>query len=93
MPQKIISLSVDSVIQDKACYKFTLLAAVTRSDSEGLSYEDLEEGLQTDLETLLAAVAKRMRLLENEIQTLVTWQDKKDKKATTTTGKMVSYIH
>jgi hypothetical protein len=47
------------------------------------------DGLQTDLETLLASVAKQMRVLENEIQVLSSWQDKKtvDKKSI---GKVVN---
>ena len=35
------------------------------------------DSLQAQQETLLAAVAKRMRILENEIQILNNWQDGK----------------
>ena len=45
--------------------------------------------LQTELEILLASVAKRMRQLESEINVLNGWQDKgKDKKGSI--GKVVS---
>lgn len=51
---------------------------------------DEMSSIQTDLETLLAAAGKRLKLLESEIQTLVNWQDKKDKKPTP--GKQVMAI-
>ena len=58
-----------------------------RSEDDGIGYEELDT-LQTELETLLASVAKRMRQLENEIQVLTDWQDKKDKKG----GKVIIII-
>ena len=48
------------------------------SRSQDVDCVGLEEvdSLQTELETLLAAAAKRMRLLQTEIELLDEWQDK-----------------
>ena len=48
---------------------------VKRAADETLGLEEVD-GLQTDLETLLASVAKRMRLLESQINILVVWLEK-----------------
>ena len=56
------------------------ISVLQRSSEDGIGLEEADT-LQTELETLLASVAKRMRLLENEIDILASWQDKaRDKK-------------
>ncbi len=45
------------------------LVVLQRSESDGVGLEDTDI-LQTELETLLSSVAKRMRQLESEIQFL-----------------------
>ncbi|KAK3594080.1 hypothetical protein CHS0354_040848 [Potamilus streckersoni] len=52
-------------------------AILSRSEEDGIGLEELDS-VQSDLETLLAAAGKRLKLLENEIQILVNWQEKKD---------------
>ncbi|XP_067124804.1 transcriptional adapter 3 [Centruroides vittatus] len=54
-----------------------------RNDEELVGIEDLD-ALQLEMETLLVSVTKRRHQLEQEMQILVTWQDKKEKK---TSGK------
>ncbi|XP_046367588.1 transcriptional adapter 3-B-like [Haliotis rufescens] len=63
----------------KDCPKLTNV--LERSEEDGVNIDEMSS-IQTDLETLLAAAGKRLKLLESEIQTLVNWQDKKDKKPT-----------
>ena len=46
-----------------------LVTVLQRSEHDGIGLEDTHT-LQTELETLLSSVAKRMRLLEAEIQAL-----------------------
>ena len=41
------------------------LSVLQRSDDDGIGVEEIDT-LQSELETLLAAVAKRMRLIESE---------------------------
>lgn len=60
---------------------------LTRNQDDNLGLEELDT-LQGDLERLLASVGRRLKLLESEIQVLVNWQDKKDKKPLTV-GKVV----
>ena len=56
------------------------LAVLTRGKDDPVGVEELDS-LQTELENLLAAAAKRMLQLKGEIETLSTWQEKgKDKK-------------
>jgi len=50
--------------------------------------------LQTEMETLLAAAAKRMRHLEAEINILTNWQEKgKDKKMMTLGKGVCSHLY
>ncbi|XP_023242315.1 transcriptional adapter 3-B-like [Centruroides sculpturatus] len=60
-----------------------------RNDEELVGIEDLD-ALQLEMETLLVSVTKRRHQLEQEMQILVTWQDKKEKK---TSGKQVTVIY
>ncbi|ELT93657.1 hypothetical protein CAPTEDRAFT_174003 [Capitella teleta] len=55
------------------CPKFSALLKRTLED--GISLDDTD-GLQGDLETLLSSVAKRMRLLEVQINILSVWLEK-----------------
>ena len=68
-------------------------SVLVRTKEDGIGVEELDT-LQTELETLLASVAKRMRQLESEIQTLSNWQDNKSTppsgKPDKTKGKGVS---
>ena len=65
------------------------VAVLGRAEEESVGIEELDL-LQTELETLLACIAKRMRLLEQETQVLINWQDKgKDKNKA---GKVVSIL-
>ena len=52
---------------------------LTRSTDQGIAPEELDL-LTSDLETLLAACNRRIRLLERETKVLVDWAEKKDKK-------------
>lgn len=52
---------------------------LTRSIEDSIAVEELDL-LTSDLETLLAACNRRMRLLEGETKVLVDWAEKKDKK-------------
>lgn len=61
----------------KMCPLYTSL--LTRSSEQGISPEELDL-LLSDLETLLAAANRRMRLLESENKLLVDWSERKDKK-------------
>lgn len=63
----------------KACPLYA--AVLSRSADEGIGGDEID-GLQAELETLLASAGKRLKLLEKEITTLNSWQDKKDKKPT-----------
>ena len=63
-------------------------AVLQREESEGIGIEELDT-LQLELETLLAAVSRRMRQLESETKVLVDWQEKKDVKKG---GKPVSLL-
>ena len=70
-----------------------MLVVLQRSDEDGIGLEELDT-LQTEFETLLASVAKRMRQLEAEISILSNWQDAKSVKVADTKipkgGKTVS---
>lgn len=63
-----------------------------RTEEDGIGIEELDT-LQTELETLLASVAKRMRQLEGEIKVLANWADNKSPiptgKSDKTKGKAV----
>lgn len=48
-----------------------------KSEEDMIGVEELDP-LQMELETLLAAVSKRMRQLNNEMQVLIDWQGKKE---------------
>lgn len=61
----------------RMCPFFTTL--VSRSLDEGIAPNELDL-LQSDLETLLAAANRRIRLLDAETKVLVDWAEKKDKK-------------
>ena len=58
----------------RSCLRYTTVLGRDESSTVGIEEVD---SLQSDLETLLASVAKRMRLLENEIQVLNNWQEGK----------------
>ena len=60
-----------------------LNSVLSRTEDETCTLEDVSQ-LQTDIETLLANAGKRLKLLEGEIQLLINWQDKKDKKGVVT---------
>ncbi|KAL5007598.1 hypothetical protein ScPMuIL_016404 [Solemya velum] len=64
----------------KQCPKYNNILSRGEDDSIGMEELDI---IQTDVETLLASAGKRLRQLETEIQILVNWQDKKEKKSTT----------
>jgi len=51
---------------------------VERNEDEGINSEDLD-ALQLELETLLVSVVKRQRLLESEMEALVSWCDSKNR--------------
>ena len=61
----------------KMCPLYTSM--LTRSCEQGIAPEELDL-LLSDLETLLAAANRRMRLLESENKLLVDWSERKDKK-------------
>ena len=61
----------------------------SRNADEGVGIEETDI-LQTELETLLASVAKRMRSLEGEISVLNHMQDKTKDKKGGSIGKVVS---
>lgn len=67
----------DLVDHAQLCPFYTSL--LTRSADESIALEELDL-LTSDLETLLAACNRRMRLLEGETKVLVDWAEKKDKK-------------
>lgn len=56
-----------------------MILVLNRTKEEGVGMEDLDK-LQLELETLLSAVAVRIRELNNEITTLSTAEERKDKK-------------
>jgi len=58
----------------RLCPRYT--AVLSRSTDDGIGIEEVDT-LQTELETLLAAAAKRMRHLESEITATNSWQDNK----------------
>jgi len=58
----------------RLCPRYT--AVLSRTTDDGIGIDEVDT-LQTELETLLAAAAKRMRHLESEITNLNTWQDNK----------------
>lgn len=64
-----------------------LISVLSRSPEEGIGGDEID-GLQAEMETLLASAGKRLQLLQKEISTLNSWQDKKDKKPAS--GKVVS---
>lgn len=66
-----------SLDHNKMCPSYS--AILERPVEEGVSTEDLAL-LQSDLETLLAGVNRRSRLLESENKVLTEWCDKKEKK-------------
>ena len=66
-----------SLDHKKMCPSYS--TASERPTEQGISVEDLPM-LQSDLETLLAAVNRRSRLLETENKVLAEWCDKKEKK-------------
>lgn len=57
----------------RTCPRYTSVLSRDESDCVGLEEVDC---LQTEFENLLASVAKRLRLLQNEIQILNNWQEK-----------------
>ena len=61
----------------KMCPSYSSI--IKKSVDQGILAEDLPM-LQSDLETLLAAVNRRSRLLESENKVLSDWVDRKDKK-------------
>uniref|UniRef100_UPI00358FDC7B transcriptional adapter 3 n=1 Tax=Myxine glutinosa TaxID=7769 RepID=UPI00358FDC7B len=62
----------------RQCPRYT--AMLSRSAEEGIGAGELDT-LQLELETLLAAASRRLRVLEAETQVLTDWQDRKgDKK-------------
>ena len=61
----------------KMCPLYTSL--LTRNSEQGIEPEEMDL-LLSDLETLLAAANRRMRLLESENKLLVDWSERKDKK-------------
>lgn len=65
-----------------------------RTKEEGVGMEDLDK-LQLELETLLSAVAVRIRELNSEITTLSTAEERKDKKGklAITPTVTVTFIH
>lgn len=67
----------DLVDHAQLCPFYTSL--LTRSTDESISLEELDL-LTSDLETLLAACNRRVRLLEGETKVLEDWAEKKDKK-------------
>ena len=74
------------------CISFTVLQ---RTDEDGIGVEEIDT-LQSELETLLASVAKRMRQLQAENKILSSWQDTKGKVTetkTTKAGKSVSITY
>lgn len=62
---------------EKMCPSFS--SVLKKSLDQGITVEDLPM-LQSDLQTLLAAVNRRSRLLESENKVLTDWCDRKDKK-------------
>ena len=66
-----------SLDHSKMCPSYC--AVLGRATEQGITIEDLPL-LQSDLETLLAAVNRRSRLLESENKVLTEWCDKKEKK-------------
>lgn len=70
---------------------------LNRTKEEGVGMEDLDK-LQLELETLLSAVAVRIRELNSEITTLSTAEERKDKKGklgitpTVTVNIIIAYI-
>lgn len=70
---------------------------MNRTKEEGVGMEDLDK-LQLELETLLSAVAVRIRELNNEITTLSTAEERKDKKGKlaitpTVTVTLITFIN
>ena len=63
-----------------------LSPVLARSYEDGIGLDEADT-LQTELETLLAAVAKRMRQLEVEINTLNNWQENKVPSPVPSVGK------
>ncbi|CAH1787384.1 unnamed protein product [Owenia fusiformis] len=57
----------------KLCPRYT--AVLQRDKDDSVSIVELDS-LQTEMETLFSSVAKRMRLLEGEVQILTNWQDR-----------------
>lgn len=55
--------------------RLRLLVVLSRDESDCVGLEEVD-CLQTEFENLLASVAKRLRLLQNEIQILNNWQEK-----------------
>lgn len=64
------------------------ISVLEDGEKDSIGLEDLDV-IQTDLETLLAAAGKRLKLLGSELQILVSWQEKKDKKG----GKVVNIYY
>ncbi|XP_071795539.1 transcriptional adapter 3-B-like [Asterias amurensis] len=69
------------VDHEKSCPRYTTV--LQRDEEEGIVMDELDT-LQLELETLLAAVSKRMLQLETENKTLVDWLDRRDKKGVLT---------
>jgi transcriptional adapter 3 len=67
----------DLVDHAQLCPVYTSL--LTRPTDQAIAPDELEL-LTSDLETLLAACNRRVRLLERETKVLVDWAEKKDKK-------------
>lgn len=76
----------------RICQKYTSI--LQRSESDGVSQDDLD-ALQLELETLLVSVTKRGRELDQEMQILVSWQEKKEKASgkITDMGKRSRLVH
>lgn len=69
-------------------YMSVHISVLEDGEKDSIGLEDLDV-IQTDLETLLAAAGKRLKLLGSELQILVSWQEKKDKKG----GKVVNIYY
>ena len=65
-----------------------MLSVLSKSEEDGVFIDEVDM-LQTEMETLLASAAKRMRHLEAEINILTNWQEKGKDKKTMTLGKSV----
>ncbi|XP_074661936.1 transcriptional adapter 3-like [Tubulanus polymorphus] len=69
--------SLESVDIETECPRLSQI--LQRGEIDSVNYEELDS-LQTDLETLLASLAKRIRGLETEVEVLTNWSDVKKEK-------------